>query len=201
MREAGYTEGYSLPTIRLNTDYPSFEAYLEKQMTKNGRKHARKQFAKAEGIYKLTAYDDYEPWIPRVFGLHRAVFLKAKYQFEELPPSFFAECAKSVDPKTELLVCERNDGRIVGSMLIFYNDREQQNKRIGIDYDIADSGLIYNLLITWNPARSGAGSRRRLRPEPVSVKTRMAASWKISTCCSRRTTRCSNRRCRCSGGG
>jgi len=146
MRGFGYTEGFSLPTIRINTDYPSWEAYLERQMTKNGRKHARKQFAKAEGLYKLTAYDDYEPWIPRVFGLHRAVFLKAKYQFEELPPSFFAECAKSTNPKTELLVCERNDGRIVGSMLIFYNDREQQNKRIGIDYDIADSGLIYNLL-------------------------------------------------------
>ena len=146
MRASGYTEGYSLPTIRINTDYKSFEEYLEKQMTKNGRKHARKQFTKAEGTYKITAYDDYEPWIPRVFALHRRVFLKAKYQFEELPPSFFAECAKSTNPRTELLVCERSDGRVVGSLLIFYNDREQQNKRIGIDYDIADSGLIYNLL-------------------------------------------------------
>jgi hypothetical protein len=146
MRASGYTEGYSLPTIKINTDYASFEEYLNKQMSKNGRKHARKQFAKAEGLYTVTAHDDYEPWIARVFGLHRAVFLKAKYQFEELPPSFFAECAKSTNPKTELLVCERNDGRIVGSMLVFYNDREQQNKRIGIDYDIADSGLIYNLL-------------------------------------------------------
>jgi hypothetical protein len=74
------------------------------------------------------------------------VFLKAKYQFEELPPRFFVECARCASPKTELVLCERNDGRIVGSLLIFYDDREQQNKRIGIDYDIADSGLIYNLL-------------------------------------------------------
>ena len=44
------------------------------------------------------------------------------------------------------MVCERNDGRIVGSLLIIYNNHEQQNKRIGIDYGIADSGLIYNLL-------------------------------------------------------
>lgn len=146
MRQAGYTEGFSLPTIRINTDYKSFDEYLNQQLTKNGRKHARKQFVKAEGTYSLRAIEDFEEMIPRVFGLHRAVFLKAKYQFEELPPRFFAECARSTTPKTELLICERNDGSIVGSLLIFYNDTEQQNKRIGIDYDIPDSGLIYNLL-------------------------------------------------------
>jgi predicted N-acyltransferase len=147
MRDYGYTEGFSLPTIRINTAYGSFEEYLNKQMSKNGRKHARKQFHKAEGVFSLRVIEDFESMIPRVFPLHRAVFLKAKYQFEELPPRFFVECARTKDPKTELVVCERiADGRLVGSLMIFYNDREQQNKRIGIDYDIADSGLIYNLL-------------------------------------------------------
>jgi hypothetical protein len=147
MRDYGYTEGFSLPTIRINTAYASFEEYLNKQMSKNGRKHARKQFHKAEGVYSLRVIEDFESMIPRVFPLHRAVFLRAKYQFEELPPRFFVECARTKEPRTELVVCERiADGRIVGSLMIFYNDREQQNKRIGIDYDIADSGLIYNLL-------------------------------------------------------
>lgn len=146
MRSCGFAEGFSLPTIRVNTAYKSFEEYLEKQLSKNGRKHARKQFHKAEGTYTLRAYDDFEELIPRVYALHRAVFLKAKYQFEELPPSFFVECARTKSPKTELVVCERTDGRIVGSLLIFYDEHEQQNKRIGIDYDITDSGLIYNLL-------------------------------------------------------
>lgn len=146
MRDCGYTEGFSLPTIRVNTAYASFEEFLAKQLTKNGRKHARKQFHKAEGMFSLRVVEDFEDLIPLVYPLHRAVFLKAKYQFEELPPSFFVECARTKSPKTELVVCERTDGRIVGSLLIFYDDREQQNKRIGIDYDIADSGLIYNLL-------------------------------------------------------
>jgi hypothetical protein len=146
MRRAGFMESFSLPTIRVNTAYSSFEEYLNKQLSKNGRKHARKQFHKAEGTFSLRVIEDFEPWIPRVFALYRAVFLKAKYQFEELPPRFFVECARTMSPKTELVVCERTDGRIVGSLLIFYDDREQQNKRIGIDYDIADSGLIYNLL-------------------------------------------------------
>ncbi len=146
MREGGFAEGFSLPTIRVNTAYRSWEEFLTKQLTKNGRKHARKQFNKAEGVFTLRVFEDYEHLIPKVFALHRAVFLKAKYQFEELPPRFFAECARCANPKTELVLCERNDGRLAGSLLIFYNDHEQQNKRIGIDYDLADSGLIYNLL-------------------------------------------------------
>jgi hypothetical protein len=146
MREAGFVEGFSLPTIRINTAYPSFEEYLKKHLSKNGRKHARKQFHKAEGNFTLTVFEDFEHLIPRVFPLFRAVFLKAKYQFEELPPRFFVECARSTSPKTELVLCERNDGRLVGALLTFYNDHEQENKRIGIDYDLADSGLIYNLL-------------------------------------------------------
>jgi len=146
MRSAGFKEGFSLPTIRVNTTYKSFEDFLNKQLTKNGRKHARKQFRKAEGLFKLRVVDDFEDVLPSVLPLYRAVFLKAKYQFEELPPGFFVECARSESPRTELIVCERNDGRIVGSMLIFYDAKEQLNKRIGIDYSIAESGLIYNLL-------------------------------------------------------
>jgi predicted N-acyltransferase len=146
MKSAGYAEGFSLPTIRVNTAYESFEDYLTTQLTKNGRKHARKQFRKADGVFTLRVVEDFEALIPRVFPLFRAVFLKAKYQFEEFGPRFFAECARSTSPKTELVICERNDGQIVGALLILYDDREQQNKRIGIDYSQAESGLIYNLL-------------------------------------------------------
>ncbi len=146
MRQAGFAEGFSLPTIRVDTAFPSFEDYLEKHLSKNGRKHARKQFRKAEGLYRLSAITDFEPLIPLVYPLFRNVFLKAKYQFEELPPRFFVECARSTEPRTELVICETGEGKIVGSLLIFYDGHEQLNKRIGIDYEVADSGLIYNLL-------------------------------------------------------
>lgn len=146
MRSAGYQEGFSLPTIRVNTAHASFEDYLTNHLSKNGRKHARKQFRKAEGNFKLRVVEDFEHLIPLVFPLYRAVFLKAKYQFEELPPRFMVECARSTSPKTEMIMCERNDGRLAGSMLVFYDENEQLNKRIGIDYSLEESGLIYNLL-------------------------------------------------------
>ena len=146
LREIGFDQGFSLPTIRINTAYKSFEEYLSKHLSKNGRRHARKQFTKAEGTYTLRVIEDFEEWIPRIYPLHRAVFLKAKYQFEELPPRFYLECARCTNPRSELVLCERNDGRIAGSLLIIYNEQEQQNKRVGIDYELPDSGLIYNLL-------------------------------------------------------
>lgn len=146
MRAAGYSEGFSLPTMRINTAYQTFDEYLMLELSKNGRKHARKQFHKAEELFNIRVYDDFEAEIDRVFHLHRAVFLKAKFQFEELPPQFFVECNRSSAPNSELIVCERKDGRPAGSLLVFYNHREQQNKRIGVDYSLAESGLVYNLL-------------------------------------------------------
>lgn len=146
MREAGFTQGYSLPTIRISTDYNSFEDYLTRHLTKNGRKHARRQFRKAEGMLTWRVVEHFESMIPSVFALYRTVFLRAKYKFEELPPRFFVECARSTDPRTEMVNCETADGKIVGSLLIFYNQHEQQNKRIGIDYDFPESALVYNLL-------------------------------------------------------
>lgn len=146
MRQAGYTEGWSLPTIRVDTGYASFDEYLSRHLSKNGRKHARKQFRKAQGRFSLRVVADFEHLVPRIYPLHRAVYLRAKYQFEELPPRFFVECARSTRPQTELVVCETPDGRIAGSLLVFYDEREQLDKRIGIDYGLADSGLIYNLL-------------------------------------------------------
>lgn len=147
MREAGFVEGFSLPTTRINTAYESFEEYLKKGLSKNGRRLVSKRFKKAEGTLTLSVFEDFEHLIPRVFPLYRAVFLKAKYQFEELPPRFYLECSRSTSPKTEMVLCESSDGRLVGSMLIFYNDDEQSNRRIGLDYDYEDHALIYNLLL------------------------------------------------------
>jgi hypothetical protein len=145
MAAVGYVQGYSLPTIRVDTGYGSFDDYLQSHLTKNGRKHARKAFRKAEGRLRLRVLEDFEGMIPRVYPLFRGTFLKAKYQFEELPPRFFVECARSRWPRTELVLCEEKDD-LVGALLIFYDETRQLNKRIGVDYDHPDGGLIYNLL-------------------------------------------------------
>ncbi len=142
---AGYTQMFSLPTVQAPTAFPSFEKYLQ-SLTKNGRKHARKTYRKAEGRLTLREACDFADLVPSVYPLFRSTFLKARYQFEELPPQFFLECARSEHPKTKLILCEK-DGGIVGALLLFYDSREQLSKRIGIDYRQEETALIYNLLM------------------------------------------------------
>ena len=143
--ESGYVQVFSLPTIQVTTAFASFDKYLE-SLTKNGRKHARKTYRKARGMLALREITDFAPLIPSVYPLFRATFLKAKYQFEELSPQFFEECAHSTYPKTKMILCQKGSD-IVGALLMFYDSREQLSKRIGIDYSQEDTALIYNLLM------------------------------------------------------
>jgi Acetyltransferase (GNAT) domain len=145
LHAAGYRQSPSLPTVRVDTDVPSFDDYLSRHLSKNGRKHARKTLRHAEAGLEVRTVADFEPLVPVVYPLFRRTFLKARFRFEELLPRFFVECARSRQPRSELVVCEQ-DGAVVGALLILYDQHEQANKRIGIDYRRADSGLIYNLL-------------------------------------------------------
>ncbi|HEX2573589.1 MAG TPA: peptidogalycan biosysnthesis protein [Polyangia bacterium] len=141
-REAGFTECYSLPTVRVNTGFASVEDYI-RSLSPNSRSHCRRTMRKmAAGGYALRAVDDYAHLVPAVYPLFRATYLKARFQLEELPPGFFVECARATTPRSELLVCEK-EGRIVGSYLVLFEGGQQLNKRIGIDYRSPDSALIY----------------------------------------------------------
>lgn len=142
---AGYTRMFSLPTVRAPVAFASFEDYLQ-SLSKNGRHHARKNFRKAEHKLDCRFVDDYAELIPTAFPLFRRTYLKAPYKFEELSPRFFAQMARTRHPRSRLLLCEKN-GRAVGAALLLLDAHTQQIKRIGIDYDQEDTGLIYNLLM------------------------------------------------------
>lgn len=142
---AGYTRMFSLPTVRANVAFASFEDYLH-SLSKNGRHHARKNFRKAEHKLDSRFVDDYADLIPVAFPLFRRTYLKAQHKFEELSPRFFAEMARAGQPRSRLLLCEK-EGVAVGAALLLLDAHTQQIKRIGIDYEQEDTGLIYNLLM------------------------------------------------------
>jgi len=143
---AGYVQAHSLPAISVATPFSSFEAYLQSR-SKNGRKHARKNFRKAtESKLHLSTFKDFADLVPVIYPFFRQTFLKAQFQLEELSPAFFRECDASTHPQSEVVVCEK-DGCPVGAIMILYNSRELQIKRVGIDYSQEDSGLIYNMMM------------------------------------------------------
>jgi hypothetical protein len=141
----GFQRLFSLPTVTVDTDYADFDAYIQ-GLKKNSRKHARKVLKAAAQRLAFETIDDYSDLIDLIYPLFRATYLKAKYQFDEATPYFFAQCAKTRDLGTELIVCKK-DGHVVGALINFFNDREQLNKRIGIDYRDEDTPLIYTSLM------------------------------------------------------
>lgn len=141
----GFTKLYSLPTVIINTDFKDFDGYAA-SLSKNARKHARKVEKSADDKFEFQVIQKYSHMIDDIFPLFRSTYLKARYQFDEATPRFFYECSLSENPKTELIVCRYN-GVIVGALINFYNDDEQLNKRIGIDYRCEHAPLIYTSLM------------------------------------------------------
>ncbi|WP_416398613.1 GNAT family N-acetyltransferase [Allohahella sp. A8] len=141
----GYERLFSLPTVIIETDYKSFDDYTL-SLTKNARKHSRKVLKAAHERFEFEIIEDYADYIEQIYPLFRGTFLKAKYQFDEAVPRFFLECARSREPQTELILCRKN-GLIVGALINFFDDQEQLNKRIGIDYNQEDTPLIYTSLM------------------------------------------------------
>lgn len=143
--ERGFQKLYSLPTVTIGTDYPNFDAYVQ-NLKKNARKHARKVLKAASQRFVFETVNDIASYIDLIYPLFRATYLKAKYQFDESTPAFLHYAAQIDDLGKELILC-RKDGRVVGALINFFDDKEQLNKRIGIDYGEEDTPLIYTSLM------------------------------------------------------
>lgn len=141
----GFAKLYSLPTVIINTDFNDFDGYVG-SLSKNARKHSRKVEKSADEKFEFQVVENYTHMIDEIFPLFRSTYLKARYQFDEAMPNFFYECSLSKSPKTELITC-RYEGAIVGALINFYNDNEQLNKRIGVDYNCEHTPLIYTSLM------------------------------------------------------
>lgn len=141
----GFTKLYSLPTVIIDTDFKDFKSYTD-SLSKNAKKHSRKTEKSAANTFEFKITNDYTDLIDEIFPLFRSTYLKARYQFDEALPAFFHECSKSKDPKTEIITCHYNN-KIVGALINFYNEKEQLNKRIGVDYSCEHTPLIYTSLM------------------------------------------------------
>ncbi len=159
LERVGFTALYSLPTVVLDVaEFDSFAAY-GKSLKKNARKHFNKVMRAAHERYVFERVDDYAHLLDEILPLFRAVFLKAKYKFDESIPAFFREAAASRSPKTELVLCKKGQ-RIVGALINFFDATEQLNKRIGMDYAEPDTPLIYTSLM-YEGVRSAIEKRKR----------------------------------------
>lgn len=144
LRAGGFVETYSLPTVRVDTNFKSTEDYI-KSLSANGRSHARRTLRKIGKNFTIRTVTDFASVIADVYPLFRATYLKAEFKLEELSPRFFIECGLTQPPSAEMVLCEKGS-RVVGAYLILYNQEQQLNKRVGVDYSDEESPVIYNVM-------------------------------------------------------
>jgi Peptidogalycan biosysnthesis/recognition len=152
--DQGFVRFPSLPMVRLNIDYPSFDAFMSKALSANMRRNLRKKFksaAKARPI-EMSLVDDVVPVVDDVHRLYLQVFARSQFQFKKLTKEFFCGLARRMPDKMRFFVW-RQDGRIVAFAMCMAHEDTIYFEYLGLDYRIAlDVHLYHNAtcdLLRW----------------------------------------------------
>jgi predicted N-acyltransferase len=137
-REAGYTRVPSLPSTRLSIDYPDFETYMAKALSKVTRKGLRRKFkAAAEGAtISMEVVDDVTPYVDEAHALYLNVFNRSPLQFEKLTKEYLCEIGRRMPDKARFFLWRR-DGKMVAFSFCLLNGDALHDEYLGLDYSIA----------------------------------------------------------------
>jgi predicted N-acyltransferase len=86
----------SLPMRRLGIDYPSFDEYLKRALSRKARQDVRVKLraaAKAEPI-ELAVVCDFAPFIDEAYPLYLQLYEGSTMRFERLTREFFCELGR-----------------------------------------------------------------------------------------------------------
>src|SRR5262249_62221640 len=86
----------SLPMTRLDIDYPSFEAYMERALSRKTRRDLRLKFRAAERAspIALEIETDIAALVDELYPLYLQVYGRSPMHFEKLTPAYFAEIGR-----------------------------------------------------------------------------------------------------------
>ena len=135
----GFTRVPSLPMTRLNIDYPDFEAYLAKALSKVTRKGLRRKFRDAEAAadpITLEVLTDVSAVADEVHALYLQVYGRSSLHFEKLTPTFLRELGTRTPDKARFFVWRQN-GKAVAFSLCLVNGDTLYDEYLGLDYAVA----------------------------------------------------------------
>jgi len=184
----GFTRVPSLPMTRLDIDYPSFEDYLERALSRKTRRDLRLKFRAAEEgpPIELEIRPDVTPMIEELYPLYLQVYARSRMQFEKLTPAYFCEIGRRMPDKVRFFVWRR-DGRAIAFSLCMIEGDAICAEYLGLDYAVALDLHLYHYamrdVIRWSMAqgcksfRSGGMNydpklhmRHRLEPLDLYVR-------------------------------
>jgi len=147
----------SLPNVMLNIDYSSFEDYMQRALSGNGRKKLRQKLRAAEQAapIEMSVVDDIAPMIDEIYPLYLDVYHRSGLHFEKLTQDYFCGLSSRFGDKNRFFVWRQN-GEIVAFGSCLLQGDTIHGEYLGLDYRVALDLHLYHYtfrdLITWGIA-------------------------------------------------
>lgn len=143
LKRLGYGKIHNLPKAEIKVKWKSFDEYLN-SMRSSYRCKIVKSIEKCAKsgitIEKLKNFSEYSRELKQ---LHDNVSRQAKeIKREPVSEEFFKYLDKSLGDRAEMLVAKK-DNKLVGFMLVLFNDKELISSMIGLDYECSRECYIY----------------------------------------------------------
>jgi hypothetical protein len=152
-----FTRIPSLPNVRLNIDYASFEDYMTRALSGGTRRKLRLKLKATEQAppIEMSVVDDITPIIDDVYPLYLQVYDRSNLHFEKLTKEYFCGLGHRMGDKVRFYVWRQNEKIVAFGSCILQGDTIHA-EYIGFDYDVALELHLYHYtfrdLISWGIA-------------------------------------------------
>ena len=133
-----FTRIPSMPMVRLDLPFASFEEYLSKKISKVSRHSLRRKFKKlAEAApIQLQVVNDVTPYVDEVHPLYLQVFSRSKLTFEKLTKEFLCQLGQRMPDRTRFFIWRQN-GKAIGFSVCLVHDGAIYDEYLGLEYPLA----------------------------------------------------------------
>lgn len=155
--QSRFTRIPSLPNVRLNIDYSSFDEYMMQTLSGGTRRKLRLKLKASETAspIKMSVVDDITPIIDEVYPLYLQVYNRSHLHFEKLTREYFCGLGHRMGEKVRFFIW-RQDAKIVAFGSCILQDETIHAEYLGLDYDVALDLHLYHYtfrdLISWGIA-------------------------------------------------
>ena len=134
----GYTRLPSMPMVRLDIGFATFEEFMAKVLSGATRKNLRRKFRKAAKTapIEMQVVDDVTPFVDEVYPLYLQVFHRAKMRFEKLTKAYLCELGQMMPDKARFFIWRQN-GKVVAFSVCMVQGQAIYDEYIGLDYPLA----------------------------------------------------------------
>ena len=152
-----FTRVPSLPNVRLNIDYASFEEYMRRALSGGARRKLRLKFRATEAAppIEMSIVDDITPIIDEVYPLYLQVYHRSKLHFEKLTEAYFCGLGRRIGDKARFFTWRQN-GKMVAFVSCILQGHTIHAEYLGLDYAVAIDLHLYHYtfrdLISWGIA-------------------------------------------------